>query len=86
MLHIFDGRVGLDVEIDCVVHAVRVEQIGNFLRYAKFHQIRVGRDKRFFEAFASDDSRNFLNHPFAVIGNGIGNKTIYHFLFLLFLM
>ena len=44
-LNILDGGIGLDVGINLIGHASRIQHVGNFLGNTELQQIRIGGDK-----------------------------------------
>ena len=47
LLHIFNGRIGLDVRIDLISEGILIEDIGHFSGHPKADQVRVRADKGF---------------------------------------
>ena len=47
LLHIFDGRISLDVRIDLIGKGSLIEDIGHFSGHSKADQVRIGADKGF---------------------------------------
>lgn len=77
MLHILDGGVGLDIRIDGVRDAGRIQQGGHLGGHAEFDQIGIRCDKDLFEAATADLIGDCLDCACAVIGCFVEHELLH---------
>ena len=77
-LYILDGRVRFDMIVNGIGNAGPIEQVCDFRRYFKFHEVLVGDDDDMLAAAVFDFCYDFVNGTFAKIRCFIQCNLICH--------
>ena len=77
-LHVFDGRIGLDIRIQLVGEACFLQYIEHFIRHFKFHEVGIGADECLCQAAPLHFPGNLADRTRAVIADLVQYDSVCH--------